>query len=406
MKRIGVILLAIVLGLVLCVGCGSNNTASTSDGTQQKASEKVNADTNSNLEESLAVDVSSLKSNDGQPLLLPLEQKKIPERPSDPNALDETESLHWYDMEYAGFNLKKTNLPKSPADGAKGKKIIMINTAEHPYWTAVGIGAKKVADAYGMDFKLWCPNTDLNQQNQLVDKAIIEKPDMVLFAAIDSKAAVQQLRKLNQANVPVIAFNMLPDAEAMQYALAWTGPDDWGQFRMLAQSLADKMGKKGGVCYLTHVPGGSPYFARMYAPITELKEYAPEIETLDYQSPGFDAAKDKEAVAAWITRFGDKLNGIVCADDSSQAIGAIDACKDAGREDILIVAAGNSKVGMDAVKAGDVYAVTYQSAEADGATPVKLAADWFNGKNIGDVAYLTKHIITKDDVDKYMPAQW
>jgi ABC-type sugar transport system substrate-binding protein len=199
---------------------------------------------------------------------------------------------------------------------------------------------------------------------------------------------------------------MLPDAEGMKYSLAWTGPDDWGQFRMLARELADKMGKKGGIAYITHAPGGSPYFARMFAPRTELKTYAPDIVTLDFQSPGFEAAKTKQVVSDWITRFGDDLNAIVCADDSAQALGVAEALKIAGRDDIIVVAAGNSKIGMDAVKSGDIYAITYQSAEADGAMPIKLAADWFNGKELQNVSYLTKHIITSSDVDSYMPAQW
>ena len=66
--------------------------------------------------------------------------------------------------------------------------------------------------------------------------------------------------------------------------------------------------------------------------------------------------------------------------------------------------------GVDALaafKAAALHAVTYQSAEADGALPMKLAADWFCGKEIDKpVYYLPKHVITKDDVDQYLPAQW
>ena len=257
-----------------------------------------------------------------------------------------------------------------------------------------------------MDYKMLNPNYDLNLQNQLIDATINEKPDMILLAAIDAKSSIQQARKINQAGIPLIMFNTIPDTEALKYALAFSGPDDWGQFRMLAKVLADKLGKKGGIAYMTHIPGGSPYFARMMGPISELSTYAPKIKTLDKQSPGFDATKAKQLVSDWITRFGNELSGIVCADDSSQIIGAIEACKNANRKDIVIVAAGNSKVGMDAINSDDLYAITYQSAEADGATPVKMAADWFNGKEIPKIIYLTKRIITKEDVQKYMPAQW
>jgi ribose transport system substrate-binding protein len=176
--------------------------------------------------------------------------------------------------------------------------------------------------------------------------------------------------------------------------------------RKLARHLADKMGKKGGIAYITHNPGGSPYFARMMGPRTELKTYAPGIKTLDFQSPGFDAPASKQVVADWITRFGRDLNAIFLADDSAQAIGAVDAIKEAGRTDIFIVAAGNSKAGMDLIASGDLLAITYQTAEGDGAACVKAMADFFNGKSLPELGYLAQDIITKENVAGFQPPQW
>ena len=115
-----------------------------------------------------------------------------------------------------------------------------------------------------------------------------------------------------------------------------------------------------------------------------------------------------EVITDWLTRFGDELTCIVCADDSAQALGVSQALEEAGRTDIKVIAAGNSKVGMDLVKAGKLFAITYQSAEADGAIPVKVVADYFNGVDLGTNAafYLPQAVITKDNVDQYMPAQW
>jgi ribose transport system substrate-binding protein len=61
---------------------------------------------------------------------------------------------------------------------------------------------------------------------------------------------------------------------------------------------------------------------------------------------------------------------------------------------------------MDAVKAGDAYAITYQTTEGDGAAAMRTAALFFAGAKIDPVTYLPKDIITKDNVDKFMPAQW
>jgi ribose transport system substrate-binding protein len=360
-----------------------------------------------NLQKSLALDVSGVKSTDGQPLMPPLSPKQVPARPGNPDALPEDDPLHWYDMEYAGWNAgAKLNPAKSPANGSIGKHVIVIVHGDHPWTTAYMNGAKKAADALGMTIDLWSPNWDVNVQNQMIAQAINAKPDAIGVIPINAESAVQQFRQINQAGIPAFGTNTLTIAEAMRYMVTWTGPDDWGQMRKLSHALADAMGKKGGIAYITHNPGGSPYFARMWGPRTELKSYAPDIKTLDFQSPGFDAAATKQVVADWITRFGRDLNAIFLADDSAQAIGVVDALKEAGRTDILVVAAGNSKAGMDLVASGDLLAITYQTAEGDGAAVVKAMGDWFNGKSLPELGYLAQDIITKANVAGFQPPQW
>ena len=286
------------------------------------------------------------------------------------------------------------------------RPMIIVVHGDHPWTTAYGRGAKKVADAFQMKLKILSPNWDLAVQNQMIDQAINERPDLLILISIDAKTAPQQARRINQAKVPLILCNTLPAAEAMDYCLAWTGPDDFGQFRMLARAWADRLGKKGGVAYVQHAPGGSPYFARCWGPISELSGYAPEIKTLDKQAPGFEADKTMQVVSDWLTRFGKDLVGICAADDSAQALGIAEALKKAGRSDIVVVAAGNSKIGMDMVKDGTLYAITFQTAEGDGALAVKTAADWFNGLPVEAVRYLPKRLIAKDSVDQYYPPQW
>ena len=366
-----------------------------------------------NLEASLKVDTSVLKAADTQQLLkASTDNRKVPVRPANADSLPETDPLHWYDMEWAGWNTKKVNIPKSPADGAIGKKVVFIVHGDHPWTTACTNGAKKVAEAYKMTIKALSPNWDLAVQNQMIDQAINERPDMILLIPLDAKTAPQQARKINQAGIPLILFNTLPEAEAMNFAIAWTGPDDFGQFRLLARTFADELRRRNpgekelGIAYVQHAPGGSPYFARCYGPISELAGYAPEIKTLDKQAPGFEADKTMQLVSDWLTRFGPKLKGIIAADDSAQSLGIAEALKKAGRNDVLVVAAGNSKVGMDLVKEGKLFAITYQTAEGDGALAVKTAADWFNGKTVEVRRNLPQHIITAKDVASFYPPQW
>jgi len=386
------------LGLLAAAGCQGEQ------GSQMTAEQMKKA-----CQEGLAVDVSQLRGTDNQPLII-MDESPLnpPARPADPEALPEDDPLHWYDMEYAGWRSTKTNLPKSPMSGARGKRIVCLRHMDHPYTTAYTRGMEKIADAYGIRLKtLTAGNADVNIQSQQVDQVINERPDMVIIFPVDAKSVVPMLRKLNQAGIPVIASNLIPVDAGMPYVLTWTGPDDWGQFRMLAREFAKRMNYEGGYCIVQHMPGGSPYFSRTYSVVTELKRIAPKMKLLEKQTTKLEAEKTMQVVSDWLTKYKDELRGIVSADDSGAQIGINQACKTAGREDVIRVAAGNSKVGMDFIKAAALHAVTYQSAEADGALPMKIAADWFCGKEIArPVYYLPKHIITSADVDQYLPAQW
>lgn len=417
MKKFIALLLAalMVFTLVACAKEAAPATDKPADTATDKPADTATdkpADTaapaeQSNLEKSLALDVSGIMSTDNKPLIGEVVDKPFPERPADPESLGEDDAGKYYDMEYAGWDsVKSDKLPESPADGSIGKELVVIVHGAHPWTTAYTNGVSKAAEAYGMTVKVLDPNWDVNVQNQMIDQAINEQPDAIALIPINTESAVQQFRKITDAGIPAFGSNLLTTSEAMNYMIAWTGPDDWAQMRELARLMADDMGKKGGVAYLTHNPGGSAYFARMYGPRTELAAYAPDIKTLDAQSPGFDAPKCKQVVSDWITRFGDDLTAIFCADDSAQLTGAVDACKEAGREDILIYAAGNSKIGQDMVKAGSAKAINYQSAEHDGSATVTAMANWFNGKEVPAMGYLVPEMITASNVDSFYPCQW
>ncbi|MCP4643054.1 MAG: substrate-binding domain-containing protein [bacterium] len=354
-----------------------------------------------------AMDAFALKGTDGQPYLFPQSDPvNVPDRPADPKALPETDKGHWWDIEFAGWRVNKAPMPESPNDGSAGKRVVLLKAGDHPYWSAYVNGFHAIAEAYGMETKVLNGNWNMDLQAQQTDQVINERPDMIIFAPVDATACTPLLRRINRAGIPCVASNTIPCDEAMKYCLAWTGPDDWGQFRMLARTFADAMGKQGGYAIVRHMPGSSCFFSRTYAPVTELLEYAPDMKMLAMDTANLETDGTMQLVSAWLMKFGDDLKGLVLSGDGFTMTGALEAINRAGRDDIIIVAAGNSKTGMDSVKAGDALAISYQSAEGDGALAVHTAARWFNGEALEPVIYLPKHLITKEDVDEFMPAQW
>lgn len=320
---------------------------------------------------------------------------------------EESEAAHWHYKEYIDWDTANdATFPESPADGQIGKKVICIVHGAHAWTTCYTDAFKAACDAVGMEVEVFDPNWDQSTQDGYIDQAINEQPDAIALIPLSADHATQQFKKITDAGIPAFCSNTTPEADAMNYIIAYTGPNDWYQMRKLADMLGEKLGGKGGVAYITHNVGGSPYYARCYGPLTELAEKYPDIQTLDIQSPGFEAADVKQVVSDWITKYGDQLNAIVLADDSDQAIGASEACKAAGRTDIVIVAAGISQQGLDLVKSGDLFGLSYQTCQGDAGLCVRTISEWFCGIDINRVNYLSTDVCTADNVAQFEPCQW
>jgi len=354
------------------------------------------------------IDTSTLKSDDGQPLILwNRTMMKIPPRPAkDPASYPEDDAQHWYDMEYAGFGVEKIDLPESPADGAEGKKIILMRPGDHPYYTAYIRGANKIASAFGATIVHLSGEWKPEVQREQINHVIRQKPDMLIIVCLDTEGSAALFERVKKAGIPIIGSAVKPSHEAFKHIIGFAGMDDWGQSRALARKFAELMDNTGGYCIVQHLPGMGNYYPRTYGMITELKKVAPHMKCLDKQTGYLEKQKSRELVSGWIKKYGHELKGIVSCDDSDTLIGINEAIAEAEREDIIRVSAGNSKIGMDYIKEGKLHAETYQSAEGDGALPVEMAIDWWNGLQIEPIKYLPIHIITKDDVSNFYPPQW
>lgn len=353
------------------------------------------------------LDTSQLLAGDGTPLITWNEDvKTIPRRPDDVEGCPEDESDHWYNMECAGWLSEKLPQPVSPADGAEGKRVVVLFPARHPYFEAFQRGAAKTADLFAMkieaEFADWTVETQLAQAREVVRR----KADLVVMVPADAVGATRVARLLYDAEVPTVGSNMMPEEDAFPYLLSWTGPDDWAQHRLLARHFAELCGHTGDYAIVQHVPGSSIFYSRTYAPLTELKSIAPAMTCLAMGTANLERETAKRLVGGWLDRFGAALKGLIVCDDSATSRGVADALAEAARTDVVVVASGNSAEGMQLVKEGALQAITYQSAEGDGALAVRVAAEYFNGLTVEPIRYLPQRLITRDEVDKYLPAQW
>jgi ABC-type sugar transport system substrate-binding protein/AraC-like DNA-binding protein len=339
--------------------------------------------------------------NTKSPILWVTEEKPIPPRPEDPLTYPEEHYNHWYDQEYAGWGEKKVNMPASPGNGPRGKNVTCLLPGHHPYFASYERGMIEAASAFKINLKFKYSEWDDQEQQRQVEETIKERPDMCILVPDSTEYSSEWYKEINMAGIPVIGSNLIPESDAFKYILTWTGPDDWAQCRKLAGEFAKKMNYTGAYVILGHFPGCSAYCSRKWGVITELKRIAPKMKFLDAEPSHFDPDSSYQQVLKWLSKYGDELKGIYSADISVQT-GINKAINEFDRKDIICVATAGSGSGLRLLKEDNIDAIVFQAPEIDGALPIQVAIDWFNGLRISPFRYLPVQVLTKENVDEYV----
>jgi inositol transport system substrate-binding protein len=102
----------------------------------------------------------------------------------------------------------------------------------------------------------------------------------------------------------------------------------------------------------------------------------------------------------WLNRFGADLKAIA-ANNDDMALGAIQALKDAGREDILVVGVDATPDGLAALAAGDLAATVFQDASGQGGGAVEVAFGSVNGTQSEQLKMIPFLLVTPENISDF-----
>ncbi len=150
--------------------------------------------------------------------------------------------------------------------------------------------------------------------------------------------------------------------------LSWSGEKPSEE---AARVLFKAMGGKGGVVHIGGIPANIPAVERLNGLKAALKDF-PEIELLDVQSADWDTQKATELMASFITRYGDKITGVHCANDN-MAYGVIEAFKAEGITGVPITAFDGNPEAVQKVIDGELLATVFTNPAWGGGIALALA---------------------------------
>jgi len=213
----------------------------------------------------------------------------------------------------------------------------------------------------------WTMQYDDAQQQQAKQVAalrsfITQGVDYILFTGVVSTGWDEVLKEVNEAEIPLILMDRMPDCiDAIEYAGAFGG-DFVEEGRRMAYWTVNYLASVGrgdeevNVVILEGTTGADAATGRTNG-INEVLVNYPNLVVLDSQSGNFTPAEGQAVMESFLKAY-DKID-VLLAENDGMAMGAIEAIKAAGlvpSVDIIIVGCDAVKTAYDAIVAGEMNA--------------------------------------------------
>lgn len=265
--------------------------------------------------------------------------------------------------------------------------------------------AKAITGASDGVFQVNVDDGQMDQATQLnqIDTALAKGAVAVCVSVVDITAAPAIIQKCQDAgNVPIIFFNKeITDKEVVGsydnlYQVTSTGGDYGaaiqGQMIVDYWNAHPEMDKNGdGKLQMINVMGDPGHTASQpradYVEST-ITDAGIGIEVLERDTGMWDTAKAKEKMDAWVSKYGDEIEAVVCANDA-MALGVLQSVEAAGfnlegedsEQYIPIIGIDALPEMLEKIESGEVIGSVLQDASTQGKVIVAIADNVSQGKD-------------------------
>ena len=225
-------------------------------------------------------------------------------------------------------------------------------------------------------------DADATKQQQQFNSVIAQGAKVVVLDPVDSSAAAALVALAHDQGVKVIAYDRPIPGKPADYYVSF---DNEGIGKAIAKSLVEHLKAegvstdKGGLLEVN----GSPTDAAaglIKKGIHEGIEGSGYKTLAEYDTPDWAPPKAQQWVSGQVTRFGDKIVGVVAANDGT-AGGTIAAFKAAGVDPVPPVTGNDATIaGLQLIIAGDQYNTISKPSEIVAAAAANVAVDFLSGK--------------------------
>jgi inositol transport system substrate-binding protein len=225
-------------------------------------------------------------------------------------------------------------------------------------------------------------NDVVKQQDQV--KAFIQQGvDAVIVVAGDSSAMEPVTEAAAKAGIPLVYCNIYPfgDDENLPENVYYVGSQELEAGNIQGEYIGKALNGEGSICILM---GGLAYeasYKRTQGVEDALTEKYPNIKVLAKETAEWQRDAAVDVVNNWLTAYGDQIKGI-CANNDEMALGAIEALKAAGRQDVVVLGVDAIPDAVQSILNKELAATVFQDSKGQGGGAVDIAYKVLSGEKL------------------------
>lgn len=313
-----------------------------------------------------------------------------------------------------------------------------------PFFAAMTETIKKMCDQYGWEFVTAVSDADNAKQVAAIENMVTLGVDIIIDNDWSIEAEAVAIRAAAEAGIPTIGLGLPFPSEVP--VITTLATDFYGQGFMVGQLLADQFKDKpakiatscgmighpiaegklngfiGGFVYQRAIQLGKPFPTKVDAMLYGYDLEQQIVNNAKFNDPDYNWSVAVNIDGAWSQNGGQEaMEDILTAhpdiqgvftDNDQEAFGAIKAIQAAGLKpgtDIKIVCVGDGdRQALQYISDGTLLGMTLASPYTWAGACMLLArrifTEGFDATNLPASIHLDNVLVTKDNVDKYMPS--
>lgn len=294
---------------------------------------------------------------------------------------------------------EETPAEETPAETSDIEVAVVLKTLASEYWGYVKAGCDAAAADLGIKVTVVGPGaeSDIEGQVAMIEQQIGAGCDAIVCAPNDAGAAAGALQAALDAGIPVLSVDTNVGIEGQT---SFVGTSNVDAAYEGAKWAIEQVGSDAKAVIIYGQEGDNTSNMRREGYEKACTEAGVEVlSALSGQNTTDGATKTMEDL---LNAYPDQIKMVFCHNDDT-AIGAMNACKNAGVTDMTIVGFDGNASAVDLILAGEmVKATVAQQPYAMGYQVVEAAVKAINDETVEEVINAPVEVVTAENGQAYL----